>query len=622
MTRTCSSLLVLIPLLMACGESGTSQPSSTTATETAAASAEATQSESERLNAWFDVVYEEQILRSPLTLTSLGRKERYDEWDDFTAAAGRDEAEWLQAKADEMAAQFDYDALDDEAKMSYDLWTYQADRAMAGLAFIDHGFIFDQMTGIHSLFPTYLINFHKVDTLSDMEAYIARLEAIDPAVVQLIARGESAIDTGYHSPKFANEIVREESAKIISGAPFDEGDDSSLYADAKAKIAALLDAGTIDQAKADELTEKVEAALVGPVATAYGRIITFLEDDLANAPEEASGIGGMPDGQAYYAYRLQQSTTTDMSPEEVHQLGLSEIERLTAEMNGLKEKAEFDGTFEDFVTYIKEAEWNYYPDTDEGRQAYIDDATAAIDNIKAELPNYFGILPKADLVVKRVEAFREQDGAAQHYFNGTPDGSRPGVYYAHLSDMTSMPKNQLEVIAYHEGLPGHHMQISIAQELDSVPQFRTQYGSTAYIEGWALYTEYLAKEMPNTYVDVYSDAGRLSSEMWRAIRLVVDTGLHAKGWTEEEAIAFAQQYSARSRTTIQSEVRRYIVIPGQATSYKIGMLKILELREKARTELGEQFDIRDFHDVVLGGGALPLSLLERRVDEWIAASKA
>jgi uncharacterized protein (DUF885 family) len=263
----------------------------------------------------------------------------------------------------------------------------------------------------------------------------------------------------------------------------------------------------------------------------------------------------------------------------------------------------------------------YYPNTDAGRQGYIDDATAAINKIKAVLPEYFGILPQADMVVKRVEAFREQDGAAQHYMPSTPDGSRPGVYYAHLSDMTAMPKRELEVIAYHEGLPGHHMQIAISLELSGLPTFRKQSYLNAYGEGWALYTEWLAKEMPGTYQDPLSEFGRLGSEMWRAIRLVVDTGLHVKGWSEDKAIAYFKENSAITSEQAQSEVRRYLVIPGQATGYKIGMIKIQELRAHAKSELGDKFDIRAFHDVILGGGALPLTILERKVNAWIEKTK-
>ena len=231
------------------------------------------------------------------------------------------------------------------------------------------------------------------------------------------------------------------------------------------------------------------------------------------------------------------------------------------------------------------------------------------------------MLPKAELVVKRVEAFREQDGAAQHYQTGSTDGSRPGVYYAHLSDMNSMPKFDMESVAYHEGIPGHHLQLSIQRELEGVPEFRKLAGFTSYSEGWGLYAELLAKEMGG-YQDPYKDFGRLNAEIWRAVRLVVDTGIHAKGWTEQQAVDYFTENSSISAGQIRAEVRRYIVMPGQATSYKIGMLKILELRERARSELGDQFDIREFHDTVLGGGALPLSILERVVDEWIAKTKS
>jgi uncharacterized protein (DUF885 family) len=290
-------------------------------------------------------------------------------------------------------------------------------------------------------------------------------------------------------------------------------------------------------------------------------------------------------------------------------------------MEKIKEDVGFEGTLQEFFAFLREDPQFYFPDTDEGREGYLQAARDHIATISARLPDYFGTLPKADLEVKRVEPFREQPGAAQHYFPGTPDGSRPGVYYAHLSDMNAMPKHQLEVVAYHEGNPGHHMQISIAQELESVPKFRTQSFVNAYSEGWGLYAERLAREM-GAYEDPYSNFGRLSSEIWRAIRLVVDTGLHAKGWSEQEAVDYFLENSSSSEGAIRSEVRRYLVIPGQATSYKIGMMKILELREKAKSELGDRFDIKGFHDTVLGGGALPLGILERRVNEWVASRKA
>ena len=384
----------------------------------------------------------------------------------------------------------------------------------------------------------------------------------------------------------------------------------------------MLESEAIDQAQADSYLEMASAALVNDLKPSYEALIAFMQSDISNTSAEAQGASSLPNGDAYYADRLAVRTTTSMTADEIHELGLSEVARLRAEMEALKVADGFDGTLQEYFTMIRDSVDNpkyYYPNTDEGRQGYIDDATAAIENIKKELPNYFGILPKADLVVKRVEPFREQDGAPQHYYPSTPDGKRPGIYYAHLSDMTAMPKNELEVIAYHEGLPGHHMQIAIALELEGVPTFRTQARFTAYSEGWGLYSEKLAKEMPNTFTTINSDFGRLGSEIWRAIRLVVDSGMHSKGWTEDQAVEYFSQNSPAPLETIRTEVQRYLVWPGQATSYKVGMIFIQKLRANAEEALGDKFDIRGFHDAVLDGGALPLDMLEEKVQAWVDA---
>jgi uncharacterized protein (DUF885 family) len=439
----------------------------------------------------------------------------------------------------------------------------------------------------------------------------------------LLERARAATAKGIRPPKFAYEGVIEQAKKVIAGAPFARGADSALWVDAQAKADTLAKDGKISAERAAELKAQARTALVENVKPAYERVIAFASEDLSNAAANASGVGTtQPQGAAYYAYQLNQNTTTAMTAEEIHQLGLSEVARLRGEMEKVKAQVGFEGDLAAFFKHVQTDPNQLLPDTDAGRQAYIDEASRVIANIKEQLPQYFGLLPKADLVVKRVEPFREQPGAAQHYYPSTPDGSRPGIYYAHLSDMKAMPKTTLEVIAYHEGLPGHHMQIAIAQELEGVPTFRTQYRSTAYAEGWGLYSEALAKEMPGTYQDPYSEFGRLTSEMWRAIRLVVDTGLHAKGWTEQQAIEYFSANSSIPVAAIQSEVRRYLIMPGQATAYKIGMIKIQQLRKKAEGELGAKFDIRGFHDAVLGGGAMPLDLLEKRVDLWIASRKA
>ena len=584
------------------------------------------QSESEKLNAWFDMKYEEGLMMSPLGLTFQGRKERYGEIDDMSEIAQLEKLEWKGDSVKEMKAIFDYSKLSDSAKISYDLWEHQYESGLAGQPFMRRGYVFHQMNGTHSFFPTLMMNYHRVETMQDMKDYVSRLSAIGAAMMELTNQAELAAGEGVRPPRFAYDTVVKEAQSIISGVPFDTGSgDSSLWADAKAKTAVLVQSGVITQEQGDALLKTARSALVDNLAPGYQNLITFMNGDIDNTSESAQGVHALPDGASYYEYRLKSITTTDMSAEEIHQLGLDEVKRIRAEMEVIKEKDGFKGTLQEYFAKIRDSkddEKYYYDNTDEGRQAYIDDATAAIENLRKELPNYFGILPKADLVVKRVEAFREQDGAPQHYFSGTPDGSQPGIYYAHLSDMKAMPKNELEVIAYHEGLPGHHMQISIAQELKGIPRFRTQAGSTAYSEGWALYTEALAKEMPNTYMTLGSDFGRLGSEIWRAIRLVVDTGMHHKQWSQQDAVDFFAENSPAPQQTIETEVRRYLVIPGQAAAYKIGMIEIQRLRKISEEQLGDKFDIRAFHDTVLGGGALPLSMLERQVKNWIADIKS
>lgn len=604
-----------------------STETSTTPVEAPAApTAEEIAAETDRLNAWFEDKYEAEVLESPIQLTFLGRDERQGEIDDFSEAALDAQLERSRANVAELKANFDYEKLTPDAKISYDIWVYQAERSDAADEFRYNSYVFDQMQAIHTFFPQLLIAFHKVIDGEDMDNYLLRVSGSARAIDQLILTSQTVAEKGVRPPYFAFDSVIEEAQKIITGAPFDDsGEDSDVWADAQAKIANLLDQGEIDQAKADQLTADIQTALVEEWKPAYERLIAWQKEDRVNATEEAQGVSALPDGLAYYNERLANQTTTALTADEIHEIGLSEVTRLRGEMELIKDEFGFEGTLPEFFTFLrdnKDDERLYYPNTDEGRQGYIDDATAAIDGIKAVLPDYFGILPKADMVVKRVESFREQAGAAQHYFPSTPDGSRPGVYYAHLLDMAQMPKRELEVIAYHEGLPGHHMQIAIQQELEGVPTFRTQAGFTAYSEGWGLYSEWLSKEMPGTFQDPLSDFGRLGSEIWRAVRLVVDTGLHAKGWTEQEAIDYFLSNTAAPEGQARSEVRRYIVLPGQATSYKIGMLKIQELRRHAEAELGDAFDIRVFHDTILGGGAMPLAILERRVDEWIADVQA
>ena len=621
-----TALALAVAMSLALGLAACTKPAADTAPAATAVaagpSAEQVKAESARLNAWFEKKYEEQLQFSPIQLTMLGRKELYDQIDDMSEAGMRKQLAWQEASVKEMEAGFDYKKLDPETQLSWDLWKKQYENARDGMAFLGNGYPFEQMGGVQSFAPTFLINFHKVADENDYLAYIARLQKLGTAFDQSLERARASSVAGIRPPKFAFEGVIDQSGKIIAGAPFDGGKDSALWADAQAKADALAKDGKVSAERAAALKTEARKALLDNVKPAYERIIAFAREELPKAAVNPSGVGSShSNGAAYYTHQLKMNTSTGMSADEIHQLGLSEVARLRGELEAVQKTMGVEGDLPAFFKHVQSDPERLFPNTDEGRQAYIDEASADIANIKEHLPDYFGLLPKADLVVKRVEAFREQPGAAQHYFPGTPDGSRPGVYYAHLVDMNSMPKTELEVIAYHEGLPGHHMQISIAQELTGVPTFRTQAFDTAYAEGWGLYSEWLAKEMPGTYQTPYSEYGRLMSEMWRAIRLVVDTGMHAKGWTEQQAVDYFRANSSVPDAAIKSEVQRYLVMPGQATAYKVGMIRIQQLRKKAETELGEKFDIRGFHDTILGGGAMPMDLLERRVDSWIASRK-
>ncbi len=602
-------LTALFALLLACSEAA--PPAAPAPVDPAAEIA----AESARLTTWLDEQFQQELDFSPEYKTSLGDKSDYNKLDDVSEAEQDRQMQWRRDSVAALRADFAYEKLDEEAKTSYDLWVYALDQAERAEPFRRHGFIFGR-GGPHAGLPNFLINFHRVDNAADMQAYIARLNVIDDQMAQYLDRSRRAVEDGIRQPQFNYDFAIAEIDRVIDGAPFTEEGVSPLWADAQAKIAALQTAGTITAAEAETLTADARTALLDIVKPSYDEVRAWLETDRANAPVTELGAWTLPNGEAYYNNRLYAMTTQEMTADEVHEIGLAEVARIRGEMEAVKASVGFTGTLAEFFVFMREDDQFYFPNTDEGREAYLQLARDYLDGVAAKVPEYFGILPKAGLDVRRVEAIREQPGGAQHYFAGTPDGSRNGIFYAHLSDMRAMPKFTLEAIAYHEGIPGHHMQISIAQELTGLPRFRTQYNYTAYVEGWGLYAEALGKDM-GFYADPYSDFGRLSAEIWRAIRLVVDTGIHAKQWTQEQAVQYFLDNSPQPDATVRSEIERYIITPGQATAYKIGMLKIQQLRTDAQMQLGDRFDMRGFHDTVLGGGALPLPVLEARVNRWV-----
>ena len=606
-------------LLAACGGETTSSPAGQTSAAPAAEPASETQDQTAAINAWFEEQFEAQIARSPMSQTFLGRKIDYDKWDDVSDAFEIESHELQMAALAEMRERFDPDALDASARLSYRLFEYQVERADRAFPYRNHWYVFSQFRGPHSQTPAFLINQHRVSSLEDAEAYVARLEGVKTYLGQHQANAENQFADGIYPPLWAYDQMIATSSNIITGAPFDDSErPSTLLADFDGKLERL----DIDEAQKEDLRARAVAAMTGSVKPAYESLIAMFEAQKDTASND-DGVWKLPDGEAYYALRLEQMTTTDMTAAEIHNLGLAEVARIHGEMTAIKDAVGFEGSLQDFFVYMREDPDNRftYPNTDEGRARYLSEATAYIDNMRDRLDELFYTKPQAEMIVKRVEPFREKSAGKAFYQRPAADGSRPGIYYANLYDMANMPTYQMEALAYHEGIPGHHMQIAIAQELENVPSFRKFGGYTAYIEGWGLYSEYFPKEM-GLYADPYSDFGRLAMELWRACRLVVDSGLHDKKWTREEAIAYLIENTPNPEGDAVKAIERYVVMPGQATAYTVGLLKILELRERGREALGDDFDIRGFHDVILKDGAVPLAILEENVDAWIAAQKA
>jgi len=620
--RLASSALALILSvgLAACGTQTPTNP--TIQTEIVA---DATQdpvkiAETERLNAWFETKFNEEVARSPLRATFLGSRENYDKWDDVSEDAQRREMGIRRADIDEMRELFDPANLTPQGQLSYRLAEYELERDEITSRWRGYNYTFSQMRGAHAGIASFLIGQHKVTRKSDAEAYIARLEGVQTYLGQHVENAKTSAERGIRPPLFVYDFVIEGAANVITGYPF-EGigpeEPSPLYADFTGKTEALVSNGTISQDEADALNQQARAALLDYVYPAYFDLIQWVDQDKANAGAD-DGAWKHPSGAEYYRDRLALMTTTDMTAEDVHQLGLSEVARIHDEMRTIMVQVGFEGSLQDFFDFTRTDAQFFKPNTDEGKAEYLAEATAMIDTMREALPSVFNTFPKAEMEVKAVEAFREKAAGKAFYQRPAPDGSRPGVYYANLYRMQDMPLYQMEALAYHEGIPGHHMQLAISQELTGIPKFRKYGGYTAYTEGWGLYSEFLPKEM-GFYEDPYSDFGRLAMELWRAARLVVDTGLHEKQWTREEAIQYLLENTPNPEGDCRKAIERYIVMPGQATAYKIGMIKIVELREDARARLGDAFDIRDFHDVVLKDGPVPLQILEENVEAWIAA---
>ncbi|HEY1091113.1 MAG TPA: DUF885 domain-containing protein [Burkholderiaceae bacterium] len=569
--------------------------------------------ESDKANAFFERVFNEDVARSPMTEGYLGIKKDMDKWDDFSEQREVADLALATQRLAELKKSINFAALDEQTQISYRMFVAAAEQQIEGWRWRRHGYVFSQMNGMHTDAPVFLINMHPVEKAQDARDYIARLRGLPLMFRQLEASAKEAAAKGILPPKFVFPLMIEAARQVVTGEPFDAGTKSALWADFSAKVEALkgVDAATRKQLLADG-----RAALLQAVKPAYDELIALFTAQEKVASDD-DGVWKLPDGAAYYDYRLRRSTTTHMSAEQVHALGLAEVARIHAAMDAIRQQVGFKGDLPAFLAFMRDDPQFAYPTDEAGKAAYIKRATQMIDAMRARLPEFFGVFPKAALVIKPVEPFREKGAAAASYQRPSADGKRPGTYYVNTIDMRGLPIWEMETLAHHEAIPGHHMQIAIAQELKGIPKFRKYGGFTAYSEGWGLYAEYFPKEF-GFYTDPYQDFGRLSDELLRAVRLVVDTGIHAKRWTRQQVMDYFRANTAGSDRDNFTETNRYIVWPGQATAYKVGMLKIVELRERAKKALGAKFDLRAYHDLVLKNGALPMDLLEENVNDWIA----
>ncbi len=578
----------------------------------APAMAPASEPVKQTLGDFFAEVDKQELATSPLSKSFRGiRDEDYGKWDDPSDAAAVRDYQAGQDALKKMEADFDKDTLDESGQLSYRLFQYRAQRSRNRFPFRHNGYIFDQMNGAQSQIPALMINIHRVSNKSDAQAYVSRLEKVGPFFDSLIAQSKERADNGVMVPDWVFPYVINDATNVITGAPFDNGADSPLFADLKKKVNAL----KIPDAEKADLVAKGTAALTDRFAPAYKKLIAEMKRQQSVA-KDGDGVWRFKDGAAYYAERLKNYTTTDLSPDQIHQIGLDNVSRIHSEMRKIMAKVGFKGSLQDFFKHLRTNDKYFYPT----REAYLKDANGKIAAMEKALPKFFDTLPKADLVVKPVEAFREKSAGKAFYQRPAPDGSRPGTYYVNLYNLKDMSKTEMEALAYHEALPGHHLQLAIQTELGDLPAFRKFGGVTAYSEGWGLYSEELGKDM-GFYTDPYSDFGRLGMELWRACRLVVDTGIHQKRWSREKAIKYLTDNTPNPDGDIRKAIERYVVYPGQATAYMIGKLKIMELRSRAQTQLGDKFTMGGFHDVILKSGPVPLSIMEERVDSWISKTR-
>jgi uncharacterized protein (DUF885 family) len=572
------------------------------------------------LNLFYEKIFAQTVFDEPELLTSLGLVEQFG----ITKHNGKlsDESPAHQQKvADrwrkdlEDLHKYPLSRQTESQRLSTHVLDWFLQRQVEGEKYQWHNYPVNQLFGVQNDFPSFMANQHRLLTPRDCDYYLQRLDALPTKFDQLLENLKLREEKQILPPRFVVEKVLKEMDAFVA-QPAAENILSSSFKMRAAKIDKLTDAQSVDY------QTRVEAAVTSRVYPAYQKLIAYFRALLPKTTTD-DGVWKLPDGEAFYSYMLYQNTTTALKPDEIHQLGVGEVARIEVEMRAILDAQGFVGRpiGESMEALGKDPRFLFSND-DKGRADALAEYTRLITEAKEHSKQLFLTVPKAKLEVKRVPEFKEATSASAYYQPGALDGTRPGVFFANLRDMNEVPKWSMPTLAYHEGIPGHHWQVSTAQELTGLPQFRKIIPFTAYAEGWALYTEWLAKQAGWYDKDPFGDLGRLQAELFRAVRLVVDTGIHAKRWTREQAIAYMREKTGMAEKEVTAEIERYIVLPAQACAYKVGMLKIQELRARSEKELGAKFDQREFHDVVLKNGALPLEILEEQVNAYIARKKA
>ena len=588
-----SAMLAVLFLVAACG--GNEEPAATGAIDA-----------SEALSALLDEHFERNLELNPVSATFIGDNRYNDRMANFFSAEYLDASEALDKEFLQRLLEIDRDQLDYQEQLSYDIFRINREQALEGRQFPFELIPVNQFWSVTNFFAQLGsgAGAHPFKTVKDYEDFLSRADDFAAMADTIVARLREGVQKGVVQPR----ILMEKLLPQIDAHVVDNVEDSLFYTPVRDMP------GDFSDADRDRLTAAYEDKIANTIIPAYQRISNYLGDDYLSSARETVGLYAQPNGEDWYAFMVRLRTTTDMTPDEIHQIGLDEVARIHGEMQTVMDEVGFEGDLKEFFEFVNTDPQLFFDEPEQLIQGYRDMA----DHINTLAEDLFEIFPKTGFEVRRVEPFREKSASGGSYQAGTADGSRKGVFYANAYDLSARPNWAMESLYLHEAIPGHHFQIMIQRENEDLPNFRRYGGFTAFSEGWGLYAESLGKEI-GVYTDPYQYFGGLNAELWRSIRLVVDTGIHAKGWSRQQVLDYMYDNSAVAEARAVSEAERFMAIPGQALAYKVGQLKIRAIRDSAEARLGEQFDVKAFHTEVLKDGAMPLSMLEAKIDRWVAS---